>query len=242
MRGCRNEFHGFREVSIETKKDYQLGTYKKFGNEINLNKLDSIPANYSSISWRIKDKRKKTIPYFDLKKANSTYIQIIESVVNYYDHCTTDRVADELLYYLKNGEDPSAFFVAKVFMYMSQMDSLEIESRNEIITTIENADNEIYQEIDKSNIPATKPKRIIPQRNTSERRLIDNRILNTTVEELNLTVRSYNCLKRAGYNTVKDIIKKASPDLIKIRNLGRRGQEEIVRKIHSLGLLMANER
>ncbi len=74
----------FMEVSIETKKDYQLGTYKKFGNEINLNKLDSIPANYSSISWRIKDKRKKTIPYFDLKKANPTYIQIIESVVNYY--------------------------------------------------------------------------------------------------------------------------------------------------------------
>ena len=231
----------FVPVTIGTKKDYRLGTLRKFAPLIDVERLSEIPSNYNSLSWRIKDKSKKTIPYFDLKKMNVTENQIIESVVGYYDHCTTDTVADELLYYRRNGEDPSAFFVTKVFMYMSQMDSLVIESRNEFITSVENVDEVEYQEIDKSFIPVTKPKVTHPQRSNMAASLIDNRVLDMTIGQLGLSVRSYNCLNRANIRTVRDIIKLSRADLYKIRNLGRRNQEEVIEKIHKLGLTIAGE-
>ena len=56
-----------------------------------------------------------------------------------------------------------------------------------------------------------------------------------TIEELDLSVRSFNCLKRAGINTVEDLIGKSEDDMMKVRNLGRKSLDEVVAKLASLG-------
>lgn len=68
------------------------------------------------------------------------------------------------------------------------------------------------------------------------------KVLETTIEELDLSVRSYNCLKRAGINTVQDLTNRSENDMMKVRNLGRKSLEEVIAKLDSLGLaLTTNE-
>lgn len=64
----------------------------------------------------------------------------------------------------------------------------------------------------------------------------DDRILDRTIEELDLSVRSYNCLKRAGINTVQDLTEKSEAEMMKVRNLGRKSLEEVKLKLIDLGL------
>lgn len=66
-----------------------------------------------------------------------------------------------------------------------------------------------------------------------------DKILEMTIEELDLSVRSYNCLKRAGINTVEDLINKTEEEMMKVRNLGRKSLEEVVQKLEALGLRLA---
>ena len=61
------------------------------------------------------------------------------------------------------------------------------------------------------------------------------KVLEMTIEELDLSVRSFNCLKRAGINTVEDLISKSEEDMMKVRNLGRKSLEEVINKLNSLG-------
>ncbi len=63
-----------------------------------------------------------------------------------------------------------------------------------------------------------------------------DKILETTIEELELSVRSSNCLKRAGINTVEELLNKTEEDLLKVRNLGKKSLEEILGKLNDLGL------
>jgi DNA-directed RNA polymerase subunit alpha len=63
-----------------------------------------------------------------------------------------------------------------------------------------------------------------------------DRMLNMTIEELDLSVRSFNCLKRAGINTVEDLTNKTEEDMMKVRNLGRKSLEEIIQKLAALDL------
>ena len=65
-----------------------------------------------------------------------------------------------------------------------------------------------------------------------------NKILEMTIEELDLSVRSYNCLKRAGINTVEELTRKTEEDMMKVRNLGRKSLEEVQQKMESLGLAL----
>lgn len=65
------------------------------------------------------------------------------------------------------------------------------------------------------------------------------KVLEMTIEELDLSVRSYNCLKRAGINTVEDLTNKTEEDMMKVRNLGRKSLEEVLQKLHALGLSLA---
>ncbi len=65
------------------------------------------------------------------------------------------------------------------------------------------------------------------------------KVLEMTIEELDLSVRSYNCLKRAGINTVEDLIQKTEEDMMNVRNLGRKSLEEVINKLLSLGLTLA---
>jgi len=62
------------------------------------------------------------------------------------------------------------------------------------------------------------------------------KVLDLNIEELDLSVRSYNCLKRAGVNTVEDLVNKTEDDMMKVRNLGRKSLEEVLQKMESLGL------
>ena len=67
------------------------------------------------------------------------------------------------------------------------------------------------------------------------------KILEMTIEELDLSVRSFNCLKRAGINTVEDLINKSEDDMMKVRNLGRKSLDEVVAKLSSLGFELRAE-
>ena len=70
----------------------------------------------------------------------------------------------------------------------------------------------------------------------------DDRVLERTIEELDLYVRSYNCLKRAGINTVYDLTEKSEPEMMKVRNLGRKSLEEVKVKLADLGLGLKNDK
>ena len=70
----------------------------------------------------------------------------------------------------------------------------------------------------------------------------DDRVLERTIEELDLSVRSYNCLKRAGINTVYDLTEKSEPEMMKVRNLGRKSLEEVKVKLADLGLGLKNNK
>lgn len=65
--------------------------------------------------------------------------------------------------------------------------------------------------------------------------------LEMTIEELDLSVRSFNCLKRAGVNTVEDLINKSEDEMMKVRNLGRKSLEEVMAKLDSLGFTLTKD-
>ena len=67
------------------------------------------------------------------------------------------------------------------------------------------------------------------------------KVLEMTIEELDLSVRAYNCLKRAGINTVEDLISRSEGDMIKVRNLGRKSLDEVIGKLHALKLSLHKE-
>lgn len=68
-----------------------------------------------------------------------------------------------------------------------------------------------------------------------------DKVLEMTIEELDLSVRSFNCLKRAGINTVEDLISRTEDDMMKVRNLGRKSLEEVINKLSAMGLSLASE-
>ena len=67
------------------------------------------------------------------------------------------------------------------------------------------------------------------------------RVLEMTIEELDLSVRSFNCLKRAGINTVEDLTTKTEEDMMKVRNLGKKSLDEVINKLHSFGLSLRSD-
>jgi len=70
---------------------------------------------------------------------------------------------------------------------------------------------------------------------------IKEKVLEMTIEELDMSVRSFNCLKRAGIDTVEDLTNRTEEDMIKVRNLGKKSLEEVIQKLHSLGLDLRKE-
>ncbi len=67
------------------------------------------------------------------------------------------------------------------------------------------------------------------------------KVLEMSIEDLDLSVRSYNCLKRAGINTVEDLANKTEEEMMKVRNLGRKSLDEVKYKLHGLGLALREE-
>ncbi len=70
---------------------------------------------------------------------------------------------------------------------------------------------------------------------------IKEKVLEMTIEELDMSVRSFNCLKRAGIDTVEDLTNRTEAEMIKVRNLGKKSLEEVILKLHSLGLDLKKE-
>ena len=89
--------------------------------------------------------------------------------------------------------------------------------------------------IDLSEVAKTAEVMIEKEDNAKEK------VLEMNIDELELSVRSYNCLKRAGINTVEELTNKTSEDMMKVRNLGRKSLEEVINKLHGLGLSLASE-
>lgn len=81
---------------------------------------------------------------------------------------------------------------------------------------------------------ATEEVEVLVEKEAEER----NRVLEMTIEELDLSVRSYNCLKRAGINTVEELTRKTEEDMMKVRNLGKKSLQEVKEKLAALGLSM----
>ena len=70
---------------------------------------------------------------------------------------------------------------------------------------------------------------------------VKEKVLDLTIDELDLSVRSFNCLKRAGINTVEDLINKSEEDMMKVRNLGRKSLEEVIAKLDSFGFSLKKD-
>ena len=78
---------------------------------------------------------------------------------------------------------------------------------------------------------------IMAEKNNNEK----EKVLDLTIDELDLSVRSFNCLKRAGINTVEDLINKSEDDMMKVRNLGRKSLEEVIAKLNSFGFTLKKD-
>ena len=65
--------------------------------------------------------------------------------------------------------------------------------------------------------------------------------IQTTIEDLDFSVRAYNCLKRAGIHTLQDLVNKSENDMMKIRNLGKKSLKEVLDKVRDLGLLLRDD-
>ena len=70
---------------------------------------------------------------------------------------------------------------------------------------------------------------------------VKDKVMEMTIEELDLSVRSFNCLKRANINTVEDLVSRTQDEMIKVRNLGRKSLEEVVQKLSMMGLSLASD-
>jgi len=80
-------------------------------------------------------------------------------------------------------------------------------------------------------------KSIVVEKSETQR----DKVLEMTIEELDLSVRSFNCLKRANINTVEDLISKSEEEMIKVRNLGRKSLEEVIHKLSMMGLSLLDD-
>lgn len=84
---------------------------------------------------------------------------------------------------------------------------------------------------------ATKNTQVMVEKEESKK----EKVLEMSIEDLELSVRSFNCLKRAGISTVEDLANKSEEDMMKVRNLGKKSLDEVTHKLHSLGLDFAKD-
>lgn len=93
----------------------------------------------------------------------------------------------------------------------------------------------VFVNLDEEDVIVEAPAKVIDDASSQK-----EKILEMNIEELDLSVRSYNCLKRAAVNTVEDLVNKTEDDMMKVRNLGRKSLEEVIFKLKSLGLSLKN--
>ena len=234
--------NAFKTVLIKQKRNESLGTLSEIGNDFDLSRLAEVPSNYASFTWKVKTKNTSSIvPYFSLDKNKHSIKQIVESTVNHYTHCTTSQVAEDIMY-LYNDDEPNAYFTAKVFMILSAINSLVIESKDDIIQEIQNVDKVKYDALDdkeKASIAVQKTpvKKKSLQTTIFRPQIKMDNLLKMNIDQAGFSVRTYNCLRRAKIKTLGEIVNKTPDQLLKIRNLGHIGVNEINNKLKTLGLI-----
>ena len=78
--------------------------------------------------------------------------------------------------------------------------------------------------------------KMINEKNERQEESQKEKVLEMSIEDLELSVRSFNCLKRAGISTVEDLINKSEAEMMKVRNLGKKSLDEVTNKLHALSL------
>ena len=210
-----------------------------------------LPSNFFEATWKVK-RNIRTVEYGIIKRKSIekfTLDQVIESIIAHNDNCTASDVALDLVYFYGISDDiePSALFTAKVFLHLAKMKSIQFKAPgNQALGGAIYVEN-ICQEI--------KP---VPVKRTAVSKATRSSVKRTPnferfgwykpathrhnsshdairIEELGLSVRSYNCLKRAGIRTTDDLKAKSPEELMRVRNLGKKNCEEVIRKLKEAG-------
>lgn len=216
-----------------------------------------LPANFAEATWKVK-RNIHAVEYGIIKRKNIakfTLDQVIEAIIAHNDNCTASDVALDLIYFygVSNDMEPSALFTAKVFFHLAKMETVQFKAPgNQALGGAVYVEN-IGQEIKPVAIKRTtahKGKTSFSKREANFERFGwykpatsgNNRSQGTVrIEELGLSVRSYNCLKRAGIRTTDDLTAKSLQDLMRVRNLGRKSREEVIRKLKEAGFSIKDE-
>ena len=216
-----------------------------------------LPANFTEATWKVK-RNIHAIEYGIIKRKNIakfTLDQVIEAVIAHNDNCTASDVALDLIYFygVSNDMEPSALFTAKVFFHLAKMETVQFKAPgNQALggaVYVENIGQEI-KPVPIKRTTAHKEKTSFAKREANFERFGwykpapsgSNRSHGTVrIEELGLSVRSYNCLKRAGIRTTDDLTAKSLQDLMRVRNLGRKSREEVIQKLKEAGFSIKDE-
>ena len=180
---------------------------------------------------------------------------MIEAIISPNDNCTASDVALDLIYFygVSSDIDPRALFTAKVFFHLAKMETVQFKAPgNQALGGAVYVEN-IGQEIKPVPIKRTTAhieKNPFAKREANFERFGwykpatsgSNRSHGTVrIEELGLSVRSYNCLKRAGIRTTDDLTAKSLQDLMRVRNLSRKSREEVIRKLKEAGFSIKSD-
>ena len=131
----------FYPAALKTAREGRLTPYNRpVISPRERERVPYLPSNYGNFTWRVCNRKIKCVPYSTLDPKRHSEEQMLLSIVDHFDDCTTDLVAEELLYLYKHKQDnyssamePNAYFTAKVFIKLCNAENLMIDSRNEIV-------------------------------------------------------------------------------------------------------------
>lgn len=258
----KTRLESVRQVFVETGLSMHNSKDAYFGGcniiQHDLDNVLELPANFAEATWKLGQKI-HAVEYGVIKRKNIskfTLEQVIEAIVAHNDNCTASDVALDLLYFYGGSDDmePSALFTAKIFIYLSQMDTVRLKaSGGQALggaVCMENISQEIKPVPVKRAQTKNKDGHSIAKRETNFERFGWYKPANSgtisprktvKIENLGLSVRSYNCLKRAGIRTTDDLTAKSLQDLMRVRNLGRKSREEVIEKLKAAGFSLKDD-
>ena len=258
----KTRLEAVRQVFVETGLSMHNSKDAYFGGcniiQHDLDNVLELPANFAEATWKLGQKI-HAVEYGVIKRKNIskfTLEQVIEAIVAHNDNCTASDVALDLLYFYGGSDDmePSALFTAKIFIHLSQMDTVRLKAPGGQAlggaVCMENISQEIKPVPVKRAQPKNKDGHSTAKRETNFEYFGWYRPTSSgttsphktiKIENLGLSVRSYNCLKRAGIRTTDDLTAKSSQDLMRVRNLGRKNKEEIIEKLKAVGFSLKDD-
>lgn len=205
-------------------------------------KFEQLPANYYSFTWKYlkKDFDRNSYAKVSLDEVQAKYKNdgnlddILGMLAEYFSPAKTDTIAEELLYIFDEDATPTARFVAGLFWYLANNPLFSVESKSEVIQGFENLETKVEPNVVKNALP---PK-VVRQGNSNVRKPSIFTEGPTKIEDLGLSVRSYNSLRRAKIYTVKQLSEMSETKLSRVRNLGNNGVKEIKEKLSKIGIYL----